>query len=47
LGTDDLLRSTLELLGYHRRTENIEKLLRFGIDLALKTGRLARDGNSR
>ena len=35
LETDDLLRSTVELLDYHRKTEKIDKLLRFGVDPVL------------
>ncbi|GAA1614333.1 DUF4011 domain-containing protein [Actinoplanes couchii] len=43
LGESDLLRSTLELLGYRRMTEKIDRLLRHGLEVGQRTGALARD----
>ncbi|MGS2616100.1 DUF4011 domain-containing protein [Micromonospora sp. LZ34] len=43
LGEEHLLRAGLELLGYRRRTEKIDKLLRYGLHIAITSGRIRRD----
>ncbi|MCO8273571.1 DUF4011 domain-containing protein [Actinoplanes sp. TRM 88003] len=43
LTEEDLLRSTLELLGYRRMTEKIERLLRYGLETGQKTGAVVRN----
>ena len=40
------MRATAELLGYGRITQKIDRLLQYGIDLALRTGRIASRGDS-
>ncbi|MEV4198518.1 DUF4011 domain-containing protein [Micromonospora globbae] len=40
-----LLRAGMERLGYRRRTEKLDKLLRYGLHVALTSGRLRRDAN--
>ncbi|MET8258208.1 DUF4011 domain-containing protein [Micromonospora sp. NPDC005205] len=42
-----LLRAGLERLGYRRRTEKIDKLLRYGLHVALTSGRLRYDQEGR
>ncbi|MFI7492722.1 DUF4011 domain-containing protein [Micromonospora echinaurantiaca] len=42
-----LLRAGLERLGYRRRTDKIDKLLRYGLQVALTSGRLRYDGEGR
>ncbi|MEU4399633.1 DUF4011 domain-containing protein [Micromonospora orduensis] len=42
-----LLRAGLERLGYRRRTEKIDKLLRYGLHVALTSGRLRYDREGR
>ncbi|MEU8405658.1 DUF4011 domain-containing protein [Micromonospora sp. NPDC048842] len=42
-----LLRAGLERLGYRRRTEKIDKLLRYGLHVALTSGRLRFDEEGR
>ncbi|MGC4796225.1 DUF4011 domain-containing protein [Micromonospora saelicesensis] len=42
-----LLRAGLERLGYRRRTEKIDKLLRYGLHVAVTSGRLAYDQEGR
>ncbi|RKF25549.1 hypothetical protein [Micromonospora globbae] len=39
------LRAGMERLGYRRRTEKLDKLLRYGLHVALTSGRLRRDAN--
>ncbi|MEU4162131.1 DUF4011 domain-containing protein [Actinoplanes sp. NPDC026670] len=43
MGEPDLLRSTLELLGYRRMTEKIDRLLRYGLEVGQVTGALIRE----
>ncbi|HEX7744893.1 MAG TPA: AAA domain-containing protein, partial [Micromonosporaceae bacterium] len=43
LGEEQLLRAGLELLGYRRRTEKIDSLVRYGLQLAVDSGRIRRD----
>ncbi|MBW6439258.1 DUF4011 domain-containing protein [Actinoplanes hulinensis] len=43
MGESDLLRSTLELLGYRRMTEKIDRLLRYGLEVGQVTGALIRE----
>jgi hypothetical protein len=43
----ELFRTTLELLGYHRRTEKINQLLRSGLLVALTSGRVVHGGRGR
>jgi hypothetical protein len=43
----ELFRTTLELLGYRRRTEKISKLLRYGLLVALTSGRVVHGGRGR
>ncbi|MEV1288777.1 DUF4011 domain-containing protein [Micromonospora sp. NPDC049679] len=47
LGEEQLLRAALELLGYRRRTEAAEKLLRYGLHVGVTSGRISRDGDAR
>jgi hypothetical protein len=47
LEEDQLLRAGLELLGYRRRTEKIDKLLRYGLRIALTSSRIRRDAEGR
>ncbi|NJC72603.1 DUF4011 domain-containing protein [Planosporangium thailandense] len=47
LTEQELFRSTLELLGYQRRTEKITKLLRYGLLTALTSGRVVHGGHGR
>ncbi|MET7876171.1 DUF4011 domain-containing protein [Micromonospora profundi] len=42
-----LLRAGLERLGYRRRTEKIDKLLRYGLHVAVTSGRLRQDSAGR
>ncbi|MEU8082368.1 DUF4011 domain-containing protein [Micromonospora sp. NPDC049101] len=42
-----LLRAGLERLGYRRRTEKIDKLLRYGLQVAVTSGRLRVDQDGR
>ncbi|MEU1360146.1 DUF4011 domain-containing protein [Micromonospora zamorensis] len=42
-----LLRAGLERLGYRRRTEKIDKLLRYGLHVAVTSGRLRFDNEGR
>ncbi|WUR57527.1 DUF4011 domain-containing protein [Micromonospora chokoriensis] len=42
-----LLRAGLERLGYRRRTEKIDKLLRYGLHVAVTSGRLRFDSEGR
>ncbi|NJC12664.1 hypothetical protein F4558_002490 [Micromonospora profundi] len=42
-----LLRAGLERLGYRRRTEKIDKLLRYGLHVAVTSGRLRHDSAGR
>lgn len=42
-----LLRAGLERLGYRRRTDKIDKLLRYGLQVALTSGRLRYDEEGR
>ncbi|MGA5312332.1 DUF4011 domain-containing protein [Micromonospora taraxaci] len=42
-----LLRAGLERLGYRRRTEKIDKLLRYGLHVAVTSGRLRFDAEGR
>jgi hypothetical protein len=44
---EDLLRTALDLLGYRRKTEKVESLLRYGLRLAYQAGRVARDDDGR
>lgn len=44
---DRLLRAGLERLGYRRRTEKIDKLLRYGLQVALTSGRARYDEDGR
>ena len=43
----ELLRAGLDLLGYRRKTERIDKLLRYGLLVAYRTGRLSRSDDGR
>ncbi|SNS94655.1 AAA domain-containing protein [Asanoa hainanensis] len=43
----DLLRATLERLGYRRLTEKIESRLRYGLEFGQERGRIARDPDGR
>ncbi|MEU8209408.1 DUF4011 domain-containing protein [Micromonospora sp. NPDC049044] len=47
LDEDRLLRAGLERLGYRRRTEKIDKLLRYGLHVAVTSGRLRVDQDGR
>ncbi|MEU4641055.1 DUF4011 domain-containing protein [Micromonospora sp. NPDC023814] len=47
LEEDRLLRAGLERLGYRRRTDKIDKLLRYGLRVALTSGRLRHDEEGR
>lgn len=47
LTEEELLRSALELLGYRRKTEKIERLLRYGLHLASTDGRVVRNSSGR
>jgi hypothetical protein len=47
MGEEQLLRAGLELLGYRRRTEKIDRLLRYGLQLARESGRIRRDADER
>ncbi|MGW3611074.1 hypothetical protein ACWD6N_14450 [Micromonospora sp. NPDC005163] len=42
-----LLRAGLERLGYRRRTDKIDKLLRYGLHVAVTSGRLRFDQEGR
>jgi hypothetical protein len=44
---EDLLRTALELLGYRRKTEKVDALLRYGLRLAYQGGRITRDDDGR
>ncbi|MBY8870477.1 DUF4011 domain-containing protein [Micromonospora sp. PLK6-60] len=44
---DRLLRAGLERLGYRRRTEKIDKLLRYGLHVAVTSGRIRFDQEGR
>jgi hypothetical protein len=44
---DRLLCAGLERLGYRRRTDKIDKLLRYGLQVALTSGRLRHDEEGR
>ncbi|HEX5596090.1 MAG TPA: DUF4011 domain-containing protein [Micromonosporaceae bacterium] len=44
-GEDELLRSVRELLGYPRKTEKIDRLLRYGVELAVRSGRVVREND--
>jgi hypothetical protein len=43
----ELFRATLDLLGYQRRTDKINKLLRYGLLVALTSGRVVHGGRGR
>jgi hypothetical protein len=47
LGEEALLRAALELLGYRRKTDKIDRLLRYALHLAVTGGRIARRGDGR
>ncbi|RKN47727.1 DUF4011 domain-containing protein [Micromonospora endolithica] len=47
LAEERLLRAGLERLGYRRRTDKIDKLLRYGLHVALTSGRLRHDREGR
>ncbi|MCG5441500.1 DUF4011 domain-containing protein [Micromonospora sp. NIE79] len=47
LDEERLLRAGLERLGYRRRTEKIDKLLRYGLHVAVTSGRLRYDQEGR
>ncbi|GAA1799530.1 DUF4011 domain-containing protein [Planosporangium flavigriseum] len=47
LTEEDLFRTTLELLGYQRRTEKIDKMLRYGLLEGLASGRVVHGGRGR
>ncbi|WP_319463135.1 DUF4011 domain-containing protein [Micromonospora sp. RTP1Z1] len=47
LGEEQLLRAALELLGHRRRTEAAEKLLRYGLHIAVTSGRIRRAADGR
>ncbi len=47
LSERDLLRATLELLGYRRMTEKIENRLRYGLEFGQDRGRLVHDRDGR
>ncbi|MEW2328250.1 hypothetical protein AB0880_10620 [Micromonospora chersina] len=42
-----LLRAGLERLGYRRRTDKIDKLLRYGLRVAVTSGRIRFDRQGR
>jgi hypothetical protein len=44
---DELLRSAMDHLGYKRKTEKIDKLLRYGMQVARDNGRLVRGDDGR
>ncbi|PYC65479.1 hypothetical protein C7C45_28545 [Micromonospora arborensis] len=47
MAQERLLRAGLERLGYRRRTDKIDKLLRYGLHVALTGGRLRLDSEGR
>jgi hypothetical protein len=44
LGESELMRKTVELLGYGRLTQKVDGLIREGLRVGLETGRLRMDG---
>ena len=42
-----LLRATLEHLGYRRKTDKVDDLLRYGLELGQKSGAIIRDRDGR
>ncbi|WP_091307895.1 hypothetical protein [Micromonospora chersina] len=47
MGEERLLRTGLERLGYRRRTDKIDKLLRYGLHVAVTSGRIRFDQEGR
>jgi hypothetical protein len=47
LGEEQLLRTALELLGYRRMTEKLDMLLRYGLQIAVTSGRIRSKGEGR